>query len=159
MWAALPWTPELPLTGLSVAMAIAAALAAMSGSNRLRRPPALTVLGALAKVDGRRVVIEVLAAGRGNWRRARGAADPSCWSLSLPEGAELSPDFVEVLPEGRRTLFLLRYTARDWEPVPKFRGVPFVLRGPRGSAAVGVARLDGGVPRRGRPSAAWGGRA
>lgn len=154
MWAALPWTPEPPLVGLSAALAAAAALAAMGGSTRLRRPPSLTVLGALAKVDGRQVVIGILAAGQGDWWRARGAADPSCWSLSLPEGAELSPDFVEVLPEGKRTLFLLRYIARDWEPVPGFQGVPFVLRGPRGSAAVGVARLDDGAPKRGHPSAA-----
>ncbi len=145
--------------GLSAALAIAAALAAMGGSTRLRRPPALAVLGALARVEGRQVVIEVLAAGRGGWKRARGASDPSRWSLSLPEGDELAPDFVEVLPEGGRTLFLLRYTAKDWEPVPRFRGVPFVLRGPRGSAAVGVARLDDRALKRGHPSAGWRGRA
>ncbi|MDK2464630.1 MAG: hypothetical protein QI223_07655 [Candidatus Korarchaeota archaeon] len=158
MWAVLPWTPEFPLIGISAALAIAA-LAAMAGSTRLRRPPALAVLGALAKVEGRRVVIEVLAAGRGDWKRARGASDPSCWSLSLPEGDRLAPDFVEVLPEGRRTLFLLRYTAKGWKPVPRSQGVPFVLRGPRGSAAVGVARLDDRALKSGHPSTGWWGRA
>ncbi len=143
MWAVLPWVPRPPLVGLSAALAVVAALAALNGSSLLkRRPPALAVLGALAMAEERGVRIEILAAGPGDWRRDGRIADPSSWSLSLPEGVVATPEVVEVLPDRKKTLFLIRCYLKDWEPVPRFQGVPFVLRGPDGSAAVGVARLD-----------------
>ncbi len=153
MWAVLPWVPEQQLASLTAALAAAAAMAAMSRPALFgRRPPALAVLGATAEVNGGVTRIDVLAAAIGEWRVDSGAEDPSGWSIVLPEGGHAIPESVEMLRENGRTLMLIRCSLSGWTPVPRIRGIPFVLRGPAGASAVGVARIRGD-PREGSTDA------